>query len=130
MITLQQYWMGRDILYRLDLTQQIRDNAEELLRRVNGLLSELGVENVRVSSGWRPKQVNAATQGASKTSYHIVGKAVDIEDLGHRLYDKLMQNPALLDKYGLWAEDKSATETWLHLDVGTRSARHPRVFKP
>jgi hypothetical protein len=122
--------MGRDILYKSELTEEIRNNATELLDKVNRLLAALNWGDVRVSSGWRPSVINAATPGAAVKSYHMIGKAVDILDIDHKLYDAILEQPELLEQLGLWMEDKSATATWTHLDFGVRAARTPRVFKP
>jgi hypothetical protein len=97
---------------------------------VNGLLFDLGWRvPVVVSSGWRPRGLNAKIKGAAKNSYHIYGKAVDIADNGE--LDRAIQaNPALLEKWGLWLEHPDNTPGWTHLDVGTRTDRDIRIFKP
>jgi hypothetical protein len=76
-ISVAEYYMGRDKKYPLNDT--LRANAEELVEKVNQLLSRFG-EGRRVSSGWRPPQVNAATPGAAKRSLHMTCEAVDLED--------------------------------------------------
>ena len=79
-ITLEQYLMGREKTYPSELTQEIINNINELLDKVNSLLFELKIEKTSISSGWRPAAINATTKGSSKKSLHMTGKAVDILD--------------------------------------------------
>lgn len=128
----------RRLLYKDEYTLEIKQNAEKLLEKVNALLLDLGIMSCRVSSGWRPAALNASVGGA-KRSLHTRGLAIDLVDSDGTL-DKLILEkektllqegrPSLLKKYDLWLEDPAATSTWVHLDLGTRSERPLRVFKP
>ena len=60
-------------------TDDVRKNAYDLAERVSRLLESFGEKRV-VTSGFRPKHVNAVTPGAAEHSLHIVGAAVDLED--------------------------------------------------
>jgi hypothetical protein len=118
--------MGRDKKYPLNDTQ--RANAEELVEKVNRLLSRFG-EGRRVSSGWRPPQVNAATPGAAKRSLHMTCEAVDLEDEDGQLDDWCLDNLEVLQEIGLWLESPAATRRWCHLQIAPpRSGK--RVFFP
>ncbi len=119
----------KDRLKSDELTKEVKDNAVILLNKVNQLLKDLGITEAKVSSGFRPSAVNAATKGAAKKSLHMTGKAVDLEDAKHDIAHKILARPDLLKKYELWMEDTAATPTWCHLDIGTRSDRPLRVFK-
>lgn len=52
-----------------------------------------------VNSGYRSKQVNSALPNSSSTSYHLDGRAVDIDITGYDVYtlDKLLD--ALYDEF-------------------------------
>lgn len=113
-----------------ELTKTIKDNAVVLLNKVNQLLQELGITNVKVSSGFRPSAVNAKVKGAAKKSLHMSGRAVDIYDPEHEIMHKILARPDLLKKYDLWLEAPECTPSWTHLDNGTRTERPLRVFKP
>lgn len=135
LITLEQYAMGRDKLYPTEWTKEVQDNAKKLLEKVNALLSELGIEKVSVSSGFRPAAINNKITNAAKKSAHMIGKAVDIMDNKNQDLAKLVANsPILLRKYGLFMEDLNSTRgqntNWVHLDIIERSDRPSRVFKP
>lgn len=130
MITLEDYLMGRDIKYPADFNQTIVDNANHLLTLVNGLLDDLQLGPVVVSSGWRPPAVNSACGGASH-SYHLTGGAVDLVDDHNSTLDGIFaSNPDLLRKHGLWLESSLHTPGWSHLDFGSRQDRPTRVFIP
>lgn len=124
----------KERLNNKELTDEARKQATMLLHVVNCLLNELGVGDVRVSSGWRPEAANKAANGAKK-SLHMTGLAIDLEDDEDQSLASLIENsPELLEKYGLWLESPEATKgkntNWVHLDKGTRKARKIRIFMP
>lgn len=47
MITLKDYYKGRDKQYSKDLTDNVRTNAEKLLLKVNEMLSRFGQDKGR-----------------------------------------------------------------------------------
>jgi uncharacterized protein YcbK (DUF882 family) len=130
-LTLEAWCMGRDKLYPNEFTTEAQQNALNLIVAVNSLLEELKwTTPIVVSSGWRPASLNATVKGAAKKSGHVIGKAVDFADVGHKLYDLAVSKPDLLRKYGLFVEDKSATPSWVHFDNIDRADRPSRTFKP
>lgn len=134
-ITLDQYAMGRSLEYQ-DEWQGAFVNAVDLLGRVNALLNEIGwALDVKVTSGFRPLALNQKVKRAAKSSYHMIGKAVDFADDDHmfrRYFNPLMDMGAanVLRKYGLFMEHPDSTPTWIHLDTGNRIDRPSRVFLP
>lgn len=137
MITIDDYFRDpqtgadRRETYKDDYKPEYLDNANKLLKQVNGLLAELGVPNQKVSSGWRPLTVNKTISNAAKKSYHMSGLAVDLhDDQAHTLGHLILNRPDLLKKYNLWLENLGSTPGWTHLDLGTRSDRPVRMFKP
>ena len=134
MITLKDYFQGKDLLYRNLLTEEVTTNAQSLLVSVNKLLEFLKVtgaypDPVSVSSGWRPNVVIQAVGGA-KASYHLLGRAIDIRDPKGLLGYRILQDFPLLEEFGLWLEYPRFTAGWVHLDNGTRAARNIRTFIP
>lgn len=128
MITLKDYWMGRDAAYPEDLTGEIEANAAELLKRVNELLAAFGEERA-VRSGWRPPEVNEATAGAAPKSKHMTGQAVDLADDEGDLDEWCLEHQEVLERLGLWMENPACTKTWTHLQsVPPKSGK--RVFYP
>lgn len=113
-----------------DLTEAVRENIVDLVGRVNLLLTELQ-DAPRVTSGFRPRKVNAGTKGAAPKSLHMSGKAVDLNDPVGSLKFKIIMNPQLLAKYGLWMEHYESTPGWCHLDTGNHRPDRPvRIFRP
>jgi hypothetical protein len=127
--------MNRDKEYPDEWTEQTKDNALNLLKKVNALLNDLGVQKVKVSSGFRPSEINSGLPNSAKRSLHMFGMAVDIHDDKEQSLGKLIANrPDLLKKYNLWIEDLGSTQgknsNWTHLDCGNRTDRPSRCFKP
>lgn len=131
MITLEQFYMGRDATHASELTDAVRANAAETVRRANLLLEAAGRDGVTptddavtgcpVGSGWRPAGVNAATANAVKGSRHQTGQALDIRD--DRTSRKLCAwavspaGRAALESIGLWCERPQWTPSWLHVQT-------------
>ena len=134
MITAADYFMGRDRQYVDEMTDEIRTAAAETIARTNMLLSLFHVDNPRserVNSGWRPASVNAATPLASKTSNHLTGRAVDLDDDDAALAEWCMDHIDMLVHCGLWMEHPGWTPGWVHLQIlPPRSHYSVRVFIP
>lgn len=140
MIILADYWMGRDQKYAAQLTDQIRDNAADLLGKINLLLSWAANDGVRpaldrdtgthVASGWRPPAVNDRTSNAANGSKHLTGDGGDLADTGTRdLARWCLRNLDALEEIGLWMEDPRWTPTWVHLQRLPPKSRR-RVYIP
>lgn len=141
MITLADYWMGRDREFPMAMTPDIEHNAAIMVELANKLVilaRSAGVDfeaNPRtgsvVSSGWRPAALNATVAGAAVKSKHITGQAIDLYDPDGDLDDWLMtpDGQTTMAKLGLWHEHPSATKGWAHLQsVPPKSGR--RTFYP
>mgnify|MGYP002386144909 FL=1 len=138
-ITLEDYFTSsgryKDRAKSKERTEDIESNAEELLERVNALLSHLGIKKADISSGFRTSESNASVSNAAKKSLHQVGSAIDIvDDKDQKLYKLISSQPELLKKFNLWLEHGDSTRgkntNWVHLDSGTRKEREIRIFKP
>ena len=141
MITVTDYWMGRDKTYPIALSTDTRRNAETMVELANKLLTLAKIAGVTletnprtgtiVSSGWRPPEVNASTPNAAARSKHMTGQALDLYDPDGDLDDWLMTDDGqrALSDLGLWHEHPSATKGWAHVQsVPPRSGR--RTFYP
>lgn len=131
MITLAQYWMGRDGAYAAECTLAVRRNAVETVRRVNLALElaaadgvEPGVDQVThnaVASGWRPRGINARTANAGDASTHITAEGCDVQDHPDRpLARWALRNLEKLEEIGLWMEDPQWTggaDPWVHWQI-------------
>ena len=118
MITLTDYWKGRNILYAEELTDEITRNAEITVSKVNELLARAGRSDIHtVNSGWRPASVNEATANSGKSSRHLTAEACDLPDADRTLAGWAVDNLDDLRDIGLWMEDPRWTPTWLHLQI-------------
>ena len=117
MITLQDYWMGRDkgVPARADAPD--RKNAAMTVQLANMLLLKFG-EGRKVNSGWRPPAVNVATPNAAMNSKHTPAK-ISTADPDGDLDEWLMtaEGQAALVEIGLWMEHPAATKSWTHLQT-------------
>ena len=113
-----------------ELTPELKKNAESFLKTLNAFLAEIGLTNVKVSSGFRPSAVNASTPGSAKKSLHMICLACDIEDSDGSKDNLVDSRDDLLKKHGLWQESPAATKGWLHLDNKDRGKRPKNQFIP
>ena len=134
MITLTDYYAGRDKQYPNELTDYIRENASQIVARANLLVTayreDTGDSDPHyVTSGWRPPQVNAGISNAAPRSKHMLGLAIDLADPEGELDDWCMDNLDVLEQLGLYLEHPSATKSWCHVQcVPPKSGK--RVFYP
>jgi hypothetical protein len=128
LITLADFYMGRDRRFPDELTDEKRSNAEEMVDKANELLTRFG-ETRKVNSGWRPASINKATVGAAPKSKHMTCEAIDFEDKDGSLDAWCLENLDVLQEIGLWLEHPDSTPNWCHLQtLAPRSGN--RVFKP
>lgn len=121
----------------------VRENATELLVRVNALLVEVGLADPVVNSGWRTDSYNKLVPGAAPKSRHITGEAIDIADpdgwLDQLLHDDLEHTSfvlgsdepvkSILERHGLYMEHPLATKGWCHLQSAPPRSQK-RIFFP
>ena len=130
MISLTDYWMGRDKEFPLALTPQIEKNAALTVQLANALLARFG-QGRKVNSGWRPPAFNATVPNAAPNSKHMTGQAIDLADPEGDLDDWLMsqEGQQAMTELGLWHEHPAATKGWAHIQtVPPKSGR--RTFYP
>lgn len=133
MITVEQYLEhGRSIDTPSD---DVLANAEVIVARANDMLSRAAAAGIecavepRLNSGWRPAAYNATVAGASATSKHMSGQAIDIGDPDGMLDDWCVRNLEVLAELGLWLEHPASTKGWTHVQcVAPRSGN--RIFYP
>lgn len=141
MITLADYFMGRDRQFAIFLSPDIKREAARTCELATAVMAIAKTAGVRfevsprtgsfVSSGWRPPAVNCTTPGAAPKSKHITGQAVDIYDPEGDFDEWLITPDGLktLKDFGVWIEHPSATKSWSHLQtIPPRSGN--RVFYP
>ncbi len=131
-ITLADYWMGRDEKYASELTGEIRANAAKTVEKANALLSEFvkaGGSERAVTSGWRPSAVSASISNAAPKSKHMTGQAIDLADPEGDFDEWCFANLSVLQELGLWLEHPASTKGWTHVQVVPPRSGN-RVFYP
>lgn len=134
MLTLNKYWMGRDVRYAEALTPEIEANAVTTVHRINLLVAEFEAETGIVietwTSGWRPPAVNSGTANAATGSRHLTARAGDVRDTALRAFASwCLRNLDRLERIGLWIEDPQWTPTWVHLQT-VQPKSGLRVYRP
>ena len=136
LITLKDYYKGRDVTYAAVLTSQIRVNAKLTIARVNALLTRFVAANPRaairtVNSGWRPPVVNRGVRRAAQKFNHLVALACDLSDDDEQLDKWLLTKAgqAALIEIGLWMEQPAETPRWSHVQIVAPGSGN-RVFWP
>lgn len=122
MLTLDKYWMGRDRGHRDALTEEIVQNAQLTVDKINMLVGEFeaetGITLDTWASGWRPPAVNAGVKNAAAGSKHLTAKAGDVRDTPARDFARwCLRNLDRLQDIGLWMEDPQWTPSWVHLQI-------------
>ena len=127
MISLQDYWLGRDREFPMAMSPDLEKRAAMMVELANKLLTiahSAGITlptNPRtgsvVSSGWRPASVNPATHNAAPDSKHRPGRAIDLYVPDGDLDEWLMtpDGQKTMADLGLWHEHPSATKGWAHV---------------
>jgi hypothetical protein len=139
MITLEEYLMNRDTTHALEFSPAIRKNALATIDLVNRLLILAKGAGVQIrprkdgtltNSGWRPPSLNAKTPGASRTSLHMTGQAIDLHDPDGKIARWCMEGThKALSDLGLWLEHPDFTPGWCHLQTKPPPSGN-RVFRP
>jgi hypothetical protein len=127
-ISLADYYMGRDLKSPEELTAVHRANAQITVDRVNELLEAFG-EPRRVNSGWRPAAINAGVPNAAAKSKHMTCQACDLNDDDGSLDAWCMANLQILERIGLWLEHPDSTPRWTHWQIVPPGSGN-RVFRP
>lgn len=109
-ISISEYLMGRAKLE--DLTPEQVGNCNIIVPRANEFLEAFGSYR-EITSGYRRAEDNAKVPHPKAKSKHLICAAVDLEDKDAKLYNFARANEALLDKIGLWCEERQGG--WLHL---------------
>ncbi len=108
-----------------DLDQDIQDNLEILLEKLNKVRTEWA-KPMRVTSGLRTMahhlEIYAKKGITDKSkipmkSKHLFGQAADIYDPNKELQQWCKDNEQFLRDLGLWLEDFSATSNWVHFQI-------------
>ncbi len=130
----------KEILKGTKLEEQdkvVQENLTKLLEKANKLRTAYG-KPLLVSSGLRSMKDHLriyAEKGITDKSKipmkskHLSGEALDFADPKKELQTWIKDNVKLMEEIGLWMEDFSATETWVHIQTVPPKSGN-RFFKP
>src|ERR1035437_101975 len=127
-ISKQEILQGRDLEYPNDYTPEISKNIDNLLVAMTQIRSQYNHIMI-INSGWRPPSINSSVPGAAKNSKHLIGLACDLNDPDGSLWQWVLNNLDLMQKLGIYFEDKRGTPSWVHFQLGPPSS-NKRIFIP
>lgn len=113
-------------------TPEIDANMNDLLVKINQVRQKYNKPMV-VTSGLRSdeqqKKLIADGKSTATKSKHLLGQAIDIQDIDGELAIWVKRNLVLMEEIGLWMEDFEHTKGWLHFQsVSPKSGK--RIFIP
>jgi hypothetical protein len=108
---------------RQSVAQRLEALAQQLLEPVRAHVGR----PVRINSGYRSPEKNAATRGSSPTSQHLYGEAADISVPGlsdgdlRVLFDWIAYHSKLTYGQVIYEDARPLTEggAWIHLSLGS-----------
>jgi hypothetical protein len=130
LITPDDYLKRRDIIYYEDWNKKLEKTMLTTLEKINNFLKEIHINDVQVTSGWRPQQLNDSIKNAAVKSKHITCEAVDLLDMKpFLLMHAILENLIAAEIHGVYFEDFRYTPTWVHIQV-TPPKSGQRIFIP
>lgn len=102
-----------------DLPGDTQDNIKELHTKINIIREKYG-KPLKVNDGFR--NPSDTPKNGSKTSWHLQGAAIDIDDNdAGTFWNWVKDNLELIQAVGLWIEDPRWTHgkigTWVHFQI-------------
>jgi hypothetical protein len=128
MILKSEILQGRDKLFPEDYTQEISNNCDLLVEKLNVLRAAYGHPLI-ISSGYRPPAVNAGTPNAAQKSNHMFCLAADFKDIDGKFWNWCLANLDLLAATGCYLENRCWTPSWTHVQIVPPASRK-RIFTP
>lgn len=117
-----------------ELNDKLKNNALNLMQKVNRFLNQIGITEAKVNSGFRTTGNNSKTKGAAPNSNHCQCLAIDINDPDGSLWNKCMENLQIAKDEGIWFEHKWWTSSeenggWIHMQ-GIPPKSGNRIYIP
>jgi uncharacterized protein YcbK (DUF882 family) len=115
------------------LSEEQQANFDRLFIAINSIRTAYGKPMI-VTSGVRSVEDQtridkAAGRKPRLGSAHLKAAAVDIWDRDGQLWHWCLDNIKLLVEIGIYLEDRSATKSWVHMQI-LPPASHNRIFLP
>lgn len=125
-IKIEEILMGRAQFH--ELPPELKQNVVELHSVLQAVRKAYGAP-MRITSGYRPPELNATIAGAGAKSWHTQCLAADFADVDCKLWAWALSNLKLLKKLGVYLEDKRWTPTWVHMQIRPPRSKK-RIFVP
>lgn len=108
-------------------SEGVKINLKQMTERLLDPLREAWGSGIKVTSGYRSKELNMAING-SKTSAHNTGNAVDLVPSNGKIKEfKTFVKNFLKDKmYDQFIDENTATSSWVHIGFKNASGKQRR----
>jgi hypothetical protein len=121
--------IDQNLLKLADVIEQVESAYGKTLAFTNGLRDTK--DHLRI---YAEKNAKLRAQGLPEIkvpmgSNHLKGLAVDVADATGNFWKWCMANLELMEKLGVYFEDRSATPTWVHMQIAPPASGR-RIFKP
>jgi len=102
------------------LTEEKKKNFEKLYEVMNEIRKAYG-KPIIITSGVRSEEdqvrIDSAAGRKPRKSTHILAAACDVWDRDRQFWNWCIDNLKLLEKLGVYLEDKSFTPSWVHCQI-------------
>ena len=108
------------------------ENLKKLADKVFEPIRNYFCKPIRISSGYRSKELNAITKGSSATSQHSTGEAIDIDmdgtDITNKeIFDYIKGNLSF-DQL-IWEFGTDKNPDWVHVSYESTGKQRKQVLK-
>lgn len=115
-------------------TPEHLNNLKLLAEKVFEPVREHFGKPIKVSSGYRSKELNAATPGASSTSQHSTGEALDLDQDGmttgitNKMVFEYIKNNINFDQL-IWEFGTDSNPDWVHVSYESTGKQRKQILK-
>ena len=115
-------------------TSEHLNNLKLLAEKVFEPVREHFGKPIKVSSGYRSKELNAATPGASSTSQHSTGEALDLDQDGmttgitNKMVFEYIKNNINFDQL-IWEFGTDSNPDWVHVSYESTGKQRKQILK-
>jgi hypothetical protein len=110
------------------------ENLKLLAEKVFEPIREHFVKPIGVSSGYRSRALNEATPGASKTSQHSTGEALDLDQdstgtgISNKEVFEYIKNHLDFDQL-IWEYGDDKNPDWVHVSYSSKGKQRKQILK-
>jgi hypothetical protein len=115
-------------------TSEHLENLKSLAQNIFQPIREHFKKPINVSSGYRSKELNEATPGASKTSQHSKGEALDLDQdsmntkITNKMVFDFIKDNLEFDQL-IWEFGTNQNPDWVHVSYKVKGTQRKQILK-